>query len=271
MSQLRIAMLNASHRDMNTTRNFRRELDGSLAEYYVTDGEVPDDYAFDAVVVSGSRSSVYWDEEWIDATRSWVGEAVDRGIPHLGICWGHQLLASVLGGTVEAMGAYEVGYSEITRTADTRLFDGVPETFTSFTSHSDAVTELPSGATALAENHYSVHGFRKDRVFGVQFHPEFDPKTARDLVHRKDLSQDRLESVLAEITAENYREACESKLVFDNYLAFVREVTGGEAAGFVPHRSTSDQRADVGLEAVAEGPAEPAADLEGDAATGCSD
>ncbi|WP_049928833.1 type 1 glutamine amidotransferase [Halopiger goleimassiliensis] len=222
MDQLRIAVLNAAHRDENTTRNFRRELDASLSEYDVTEGVVPDGFEFDAVVVTGSRSSVYWDEDWIETTKAWVSDAIDRGIPCLGICWGHQLLADVCGGTVEDMGAYEVGYSDIERTADSRLFEGISTEFTAFTSHSDEVSELPPDATALAENEYSNHGFRKGHVFGVQFHPEYDTKTARELVHRKELSDERLESVLAEITEANYREACEAKLVFENFLEYVR-------------------------------------------------
>ena len=54
----RIALLNASHNDPNTTRNFRRELDADLSEFSVTDGDLPDGYGFDAVVVTGSRASV---------------------------------------------------------------------------------------------------------------------------------------------------------------------------------------------------------------------
>ncbi|MFC4540746.1 type 1 glutamine amidotransferase [Halosolutus amylolyticus] len=225
MSQLRLAVLNAAHEDANTTRNFRRELDASLAEFDVTEGEVPDGFEFDGAVVTGSRSSVYWDEDWIDATKEWVGSAIDRGIPALGVCWGHQLLADVLGGTVADMGTYEVGYSPIEHDGNSRLFDGISREFTAFTSHSDEVADLPPGADPIAENEYSNHGFRKDRVFGVQFHPEYDTKTARELVHRKDLSDDRRESVLDEITAANYRDACEAKLVFDNFVEFVREVT----------------------------------------------
>lgn len=103
MEQLRIAVLNAAHRDENTTRNFRRELDASLAEFDATDGEVPDGFDYDGAVVTGSRSSVYWDDEWMQPIKEWVGDAIDRGIPFLGVCWGHQLLADVLGGTVADM------------------------------------------------------------------------------------------------------------------------------------------------------------------------
>ena len=224
MGQLRIAVLNAAHEDANTTRNFRRELDASLAEFDITQGELPETYAFDGAVVTGSRTSVYWEEEWINATKEWVDEAIARDVPFLGICWGHQLLADVLGGTVEDMGAYEVGYSRVEHSGESRLFEGISSEFTAFTSHADEVSVLPDGAEPLAENDYSNHGFRKDRVFGIQFHPEYDQRTARELVHRKELSDERRDSVLAEITHENYQQACEAKLVFENFVDYVREV-----------------------------------------------
>ncbi|MCU4926017.1 type 1 glutamine amidotransferase [Halobacteria archaeon AArc-dxtr1] len=230
MSQLRIAVLDATRDDENTVRNFRRELDASLSEFDVVEGELPDGFDYDGVVVTGSRSSVYWDEPWIGPVKKWVGDAIDHGVPCLGICWGHQLLADVLGGTVSDMGVYEVGYSRIEHDGRSRLFEGVGSEFTAFTSHSDEVAELPPGATSLAANEYSNHGFRKDRVFGVQFHPEYDPKTARELVRGKDLAEDRREAVLAEITEENYRQAGEATLVFENFLAFAREVRGEEGA-----------------------------------------
>src|SRR6056297_3272092 len=107
MRRPRLALLNASHGDENVPRNYRRELSGSLEEFDVTDGSLPADYGYDGVVITGSRASVYWEEPWIDATKDWVAGAVERDLPCLGICWGHQLLASVLGGEVADMGVYE--------------------------------------------------------------------------------------------------------------------------------------------------------------------
>ncbi|WP_122088795.1 type 1 glutamine amidotransferase [Halalkalicoccus subterraneus] len=222
MSIPRIAVLDASHGDRNTKRNFRRELDASLSEFDVTAGELPESFDYDAAVVTGSRSSVYWDEPWIAPTKAWIGDAIGRDLPFLGICYGHQLLADVLGGTVEGMGEYEIGYNEIAHTDDSPLFAGIDETFLAFTSHSDAVVELPPDAEPLAENEYSNHGFRKDHVFGVQFHPEYDMETAAGLTRRKDLSEERRDTVLEGITEENYAAACEAKLVFENFLGYVR-------------------------------------------------
>ncbi len=226
---LRIALLDASHGAAHTKRNFRRELEASLAEFDVTSGSLPADFGYDAVVVTGSRASVYWDEEWIEPTKAWVREAIDRDLPVLGVCWGHQLLADVLGGTVADMGEYEIGYREVEHTGDSPLFRGIDRRFTAFTTHSDEVTELPPGAHSIAENDYSNHGFQTGRVFGVQFHPEYDQATAREIVEEKPLEPERKQAVLAGITDENYAKACQAKLVFENFLQYVRDQSAPDA------------------------------------------
>jgi GMP synthase (glutamine-hydrolysing) len=222
MSRLRIALLDASE-DAHTPRNFRRELDADLAEFDVTAGELPADVdAVDAAVVSGSRASVYWAEEWIEALTDWVAAAAESGLPMLGVCFGHQVLARALGGRVADMGEYEIGYRTVEHRGG-RLFEGIESEFTAFTTHSDEVVELPPDATVLAENDYSVHAFRRGGAFGVQFHPEYDPETARAVTEGKDLDAERIEGVLAGITEANYRRACEAKQVFGNFTDYVRE------------------------------------------------
>jgi GMP synthase (glutamine-hydrolysing) len=224
MSRLRLAFLDASHGSGHTLRNFRRELDADLEEFDASGGEVPPGFDYDGVVVSGSRASVYWDEPWIATLKEWVGDAIARDLPVLGVCFGHQVVADVLGGEVADMGEYEIGYREVTHSGGDRLFDGVPEAFTVFTTHSDAVTELPPGAEQTAENEYGVHGFRKGHVFGVQFHPEYDEGTAEEVTRGKDLDDEKMARVLDGITDENYRAACEAKRVFENFTDYVREV-----------------------------------------------
>ncbi len=228
MSRPRIAVLNAAHDPEHNRRNFRRELDADVVEFDVVSQELPETFDFDGCLVTGSRASVYWDEEWIDPTKEWVETAIDRGLPFLGVCWGHQLLADVLGGRVEPMGEYEIGYRTVKRTGESPLLAGVDEAFTAFTTHSDAVVDLPPGAEHLAENDYSIHAFRKDRVFGVQFHPEYDMETAESVTKGKDLPDQRIQAVLDGINEENYAAACEAKTLFDNYLEFVRELRTGE-------------------------------------------
>jgi len=226
-------LLNAAHGGDHTRRNFRREVDADLVEFEVTERELPDGFAFDGCIVTGSRASVYWDEPWIGELKAWVGDAVEAGLPFLGVCYGHQLLADVLGGRVEAMDDYEIGYRTVEHDGS-RLFEGVDEAFTVFTTHSDRVAELPPGADLIAENDYGVHGFRKGDVFTVQFHPEYDMATAETVTEGKDdqLSAERIQRVLDGVTEENFAAACEAKTLFDNFTEYVRERRdlGAEAA-----------------------------------------
>jgi len=220
---LRVALLDASHGTDHTRRNFRRELDAALAEFDVTAGELPADFDHDAVVVTGSRSSIYWDEPWIDALVEWVGAAAERGLPVLGVCYGHQVLAEALGGRVDAMDDVELGYREIRRLDDgDPLFAGIESPFVAFETHSDRVVDLPPGATRLAENDRGVQAFRRGDCWGVQFHPEYDRASAETVARGKDLPDERIEAVVDGIDDDNYAAACRTKRLFDNFGDYVR-------------------------------------------------
>jgi GMP synthase (glutamine-hydrolysing) len=229
MAQPRIALLNAARKAADTRRNFRRELDADVVEFDCLDGEPPDDFRYDAFVVTGSFASVYWDREWIARLKTWVGDAVEAGLPALGVCYGHQLLADVLGGRVEDMGEYELGYRTVEQDGENRLLDGIDEEFTAFMSHSDRVSDAPPGATVFARNDYGIHGFRKDRVFTVQFHPEYDASTAASVTEGKAgrIPDERIRAVLAGIDETNYRAARKTTRLFDNFLDFVVDVRNG--------------------------------------------
>ena len=211
-----LALVNASFDDANTLRNFRRELDGTVTVHDARNGAFPAPSGYDGLVVTGSRASVYWEEPWIEDARTWARDAVESATPALGICWGHQLLADAVGGTVEPMGEYELGYRTVRHTGDD-VFESVPETFTVFTTHSDAVTDLPPGADRIAENEYGIQGFRHGNVYGLQSHPEYNPRTAEAVTRGKDLPEERIESVCAGITESAYDEAKAAKQVFDNF------------------------------------------------------
>jgi GMP synthase (glutamine-hydrolysing) len=232
MSQPRIALINAAHAAVDTRQNFRRELDADLEVFHSPSGEFPDDFRYDAFVVTGSSASVYWDREWIGQLKTWVGEAVEAGLPALGVCYGHQLLADVLGGRVEDMGEYELGYRTVEHDGESRLLEGIPESMTVFTTHSDRVAEPPPGATVFAHNEYGIHGFRKGRVFGVQFHPEYDMATAETVTtgKRDQLPEARIQRVLEGIHEDHYTDACAAKRLFENFLGYVESVGPDRAA-----------------------------------------
>ena len=116
----------------------------------------------------------------------------DLGKPVLGICYGCQLSAYTLGGTVSPAEYSEYGNTELELTGESILFEGVPAKSQVFMSHTDKVTKLPEGfkniaKTALTENAAFMN--EEKRVYCVQYHPEvehsiFGQKMLANFVYR---------------------------------------------------------------------------------------
>ena len=146
---------------------------------------LPDPSTPRAVVVTGSGALVTERLAWSEHTRAWLPHVVERGAPMLAICYGHQLLADALGGTVGMnLGGREMGAVDVElepEAADDALFSGLPSTLRVSSSHRQSVLALPSGARRLASNAanenqaYAIGA----RAWGVQFHPEWDHDVIR--------------------------------------------------------------------------------------------
>ncbi|MFB6170626.1 MAG: type 1 glutamine amidotransferase [Haloarculaceae archaeon] len=229
---LEFALLDASFADDDAYRNFSREFDADVVRYRVREEELPPvpdgaaDWRHDGVVVSGSAASVYWDREWIQSLESWVEAAAAAEVPVLGVCFGHQLLADALGGWVESMGEYELGYHMVHHDGECRLFEGVDEWFVTFTAHSDEVVELPPGATAHARNPFSIHAFEREPMFGVQFHPEMDRQTTETVMVHRGVDGDHVEEMLQDAFDDAHNRASDVRSVFGNFESFVADWTG---------------------------------------------
>ena len=122
------------------------------------------------IILSGGPASVY------EPGAYGIDQGIfDLGIPVLGICYGHQVLANGLGGTVERNDVAEYGPADLTVTADAVLFTGLPIEQPVWMSHSDAVTEAPPGFVVTASTGDSPVAAMEDAdrgLYGVQFHPE---------------------------------------------------------------------------------------------------
>ncbi|MBW2472557.1 MAG: type 1 glutamine amidotransferase [Deltaproteobacteria bacterium] len=135
---------------------------------------------FDWLIVMGGSPHA-WEEEvylWLPAEKKFIAEVLDHNKIILGICFGAQLLAETLGGEVFVNPQREIGWYDVTLTAEGRrsyLFQNVPQQFTTFHWHADHF-KLPPGCTRLAyseatENQAYIS--REQPVAGIQFHPEY--------------------------------------------------------------------------------------------------
>ncbi len=146
---------------------------GVYAELVAHDTPVADLLADDpsAVILSGGPASVY-----ADGAPALDPALLAAGVPVLGICYGFQLMADALGGTVERTGTAEYGATPLTVTdADAALFGGLPTDLSAWMSHGDAVTAAPPGFRVSASTAATPVAAFEDvdrRLAGVQFHPE---------------------------------------------------------------------------------------------------
>ena len=129
----------------------------------------PSAAAFDALVFYGAPWSVY-DTATIGA---WIGEeiafarsAISLGVPVLGICFGGQMLAAAVGGSVSLAPTPEIGWISLSTSAPD-LIEAGPW----FSWHFDRFT-LPSGVDVVARTSAADQAFTVGRALGLQFHPE---------------------------------------------------------------------------------------------------
>ncbi|WP_037585547.1 glutamine-hydrolyzing GMP synthase [Stenoxybacter acetivorans] len=124
------------------------------------------------IILSGSPMSVY------NSDYQAASGLLDLGVPVLGICYGMQWMAYVLGGTVSPGDQREFGYARVATDANAltdSIFDGEPHQLDVWMSHGDKVTALPPEFRAVGHTPncpIAIMEHADKRFYGVQFHPE---------------------------------------------------------------------------------------------------
>ena len=123
------------------------------------------------IILSGGPNSVY--EAGAPMAPAWV---FDMGVPVLGICYGMQLIAHQLGGTVAPSPEREYGFAVIRRDgAPSVLFDGLDDEIPVWMSHGDRIDAVPPGFRSLAysdNSPISALANEAEGIYAIQFHPE---------------------------------------------------------------------------------------------------
>jgi GMP synthase-like glutamine amidotransferase len=142
----------------------------------VANGEpLPDPRQLQAVLITGSAASVYDDLDWIAPLEDFVRSAYVNRTPMVGVCFGHQLIAQALGGTVRKS---EKGWG-----IGRHVYDVVPgngaieeERIAIACSHQDQVIEVPADAQTILFSSFTPHAgllYANGATLSVQPHPEF--------------------------------------------------------------------------------------------------
>jgi GMP synthase-like glutamine amidotransferase len=134
---------------------------------------------FDGILALGGVAHPDHDDQhpWLGDVRALLREAVEGGVPALGVCLGSQLLAQAAGGASREAACGEVGWHAVALTAaahDDRLLAGLPESFLAFEWHHYEALP-PDSAVVLGRSALACQAFRAgERAWGLQFHVEVD-------------------------------------------------------------------------------------------------
>lgn len=206
---------------------------------------VPPLDGYDALWVMGGPMDV-WEEDrhpWLAPEKAAIREAVlEREMPFLGVCLGHQLLADALDGQVRRMAEPEIGILEVALTPEAErdpLFAGIAPVSKCLQWHGAEVTRLPRSGTPLARSPAcAVQAFRVGRTaYGIQYHVELTAETVPEWgcvpIYQRSLENALGPGALARLEAEATRNLSafgrDARRLYGNFMRLVRQ--RGDPAG----------------------------------------
>jgi len=188
--------------------------------------EFPDFADYDLLVPLGAPWGA-WDDScignWLQPELDWVRKAIEADKPVLGICFGGQLMARALGGSVAPGPKGEIGWTNIWSERQDLLSNGPW-----FQFHYDR-WQVPPGATEIARNPIASQAFIYGRSMGVQFHPELNAAVLKgwlDWGGLRDVGDDGQdpEIMMAQTIAEDPASKERTFYLIDNYLSKVAKL-----------------------------------------------
>ena len=180
-------------------------------------------FACDAYIITGSKFGVYEDFPWINKAKKLVIRLHDLGIPTVGICFGHQLIAQSLGGAV--VKAEDKGRGLGVQTWEIKsntkwMGDISSESFSLNACHQDQVIKMPADSELLVSSEFCpIAGFQTGSMLGIQGHPEFDTEYTHYLFdkHKETLDEDSIKT-----SKESFKTPANSDLVGAWIVNFIK-------------------------------------------------
>lgn len=173
----------------------------------------------DGWLISGSRHGAYEDLPFIRPLEDFIRAAYAEGVPMVGICFGHQILAQALGGKVEKFkDGWSVGSTD---------YDFGGETLSLNAWHQDQVVEAPVDAEVIASSDFCRYaGFSyKGKAMSLQPHPEFERGEVDMLLTARApgvVEPDRIEGAAARLDRPSH-----NRVMADRIAAFFKEAQNG--------------------------------------------
>ena len=163
--------------------------EAEFISFAALDGQLPDSpRAADLWVITGSRFGVYDGDPWIAALEGFVRDCRDAGVPMVGICFGHQVIAQALGGKVGKSGkGWGLGVHDYTVQDWPEALGAAPEKISIQAYHQDQIFTPPENAETIASSEFCDYAalWYPGFALTVQGHPEFGKPYTKALLESR--------------------------------------------------------------------------------------
>ncbi|MBU6372428.1 MAG: type 1 glutamine amidotransferase [Alphaproteobacteria bacterium] len=190
----------------------------------IVDGAPPPDPASaDAFLITGSPAGVYEDHPWIAPLEAHIRATAAAGVPQIGICFGHQIMAQAFGGrVVKSDKGWGVGRHSYDVVAAPAWMNPPAPRFALAASHQDQVVEPPPQAHVLARSSHTAFAalaYAQGPAVSFQGHPEMSAAFTADLVSSR---RGRIPDELVDTALASLAEPADSGLVARWMVSFLR-------------------------------------------------
>jgi len=151
-------------------------------------GKFPNVKAFDGYLITGGKYSVFEQLTWQNRLFEFILKIITEEIPLIGICYGHQAIAQVMGGkVVRSPKGYGVGLMPVNVIKTTSWCKESKSPLMLHAMHQDQVTQIPpDGELFLQSDFCPISGFfMKNKVLTIQQHPDFTPLLNKNLIEKR--------------------------------------------------------------------------------------
>lgn len=167
----------------------KNSFDLTVDIFDVQHGHYPkDNDIYDGFISTGSGSSVYDPEPWIQKFKTYVQQLYQQQKKFIGICFGHQMIAEALGGKCSKTDrGWGVGVKEVLIHEKQQWMEPGLNRYRLLVSHQDQITKLPRDARVIGGNRHCPYSMIAvgEHFLGIQAHPEFIPAYADKLMQMR--------------------------------------------------------------------------------------
>jgi GMP synthase (glutamine-hydrolysing) len=209
---------------------FSNQYCDSMLIFDATSNKIPDRNKISSLIISGSHHMVGDRYPWIQRLEGIILYCINRFIPILGVCFGHQLLCKLLGGKIVNIDKFMIGSNiiEVNNLAiNDWLFRGLPHSFPVLYSRKQAVIDTPPDVTVFNTNSPFIDAIAFEKhVRGIQFHPELDREILLYATYVKEhlLNLDNVD-IDGVRNSLIYFEPIYSKTILDNFFKTLKNLS----------------------------------------------